>query len=224
MPIPKPFRPPKKRQLEEILAEKDKPVLLYFLEPSSNLCQLIEPSVVSTCQEHKDILEFIGARMKNFRDYFYEWHIHSCPAFLIFRNGEEIRRLTDIKFRNDFKERFRNFLIGEFLFSTPFETVDSVTFGHVINTGNYYHLVAFMKPGHPTNWKLKPTLEQLQAKHSSHLDVNLVNTTKAVTLMNKKNIDQLPTVILYQEGEMINSWSPAYNPQRLEEECSEIIS
>ncbi len=225
MTIPRPFKPPESRKLEKVLAKVEKPALIYFLEPSSNLCQLIEPAVISVCEQHEDIFKFIGCRMADFRDYFYEWHIHSCPAFLLFREGEEIRRMANIKYRDDFQDQFQNFLVGDFLFDrSRFEYVDSVTFGHVVNTGNYYHLMVFMKPGHPTNWKLKPELERLQSEHSSHLQVSLVNTIKSKSLTKKYDLKQLPGVMLFQKGEMIKRWVPAYNPERLLEECAEIIS
>ncbi|MGM0380624.1 MAG: thioredoxin domain-containing protein [bacterium] len=225
MTVPRPFQPPRSRDLEEVLSEVEKPALLYFVEPSSNLCQLIEPAVVSVCENYEDVFQFIGCRMADFRDYFYEWHIHSCPAFILFREGEEIRRMANIKYRDDFKDRFHNFLVGDFLFDrSSFEYVDSVTFGHVINTGNYYHLMVFMKPGHPSNWKLKPALEQLQANHSAHLQVSLINAVKSKSLLNKYDINQLPAVLLYQKGELVKKWVPAYNPERLEDECAEILS
>jgi hypothetical protein len=225
MPIPQPFRPPRQEDLHEEIKEQTKPVLIYFLEPKSNLCQLIEPSVQEICSKYKDLFHFVSARMSTYRDYFYEWHIHSCPAFLLFKDGEEIRRMVNIRFTNGFKTQLENFLVGDFLFDrSHFEYVDSVTFYNVINTGLYYHLMVFMEPGNPMNWKLKPILADLRDHYSSQLEVALVNTKKTSDLIEDYNIKQLPAALLFKEGVLANHWVPAYNPKRLHTECVEAIS
>ncbi|MFP4687914.1 MAG: hypothetical protein ACLFN5_07410, partial [bacterium] len=166
-----------------------------------------------------------SARMSTYRDYFYEWHIHSCPAFLLFKDGKEIRRMVNIRFDNNFKARLENFMVGDFLFDrTHFESVDSITFYNVINTGLYYHLMVFLEPGNPMNWKLKPYLADLRDHYSSQLEVNLINTKKAPSLLNDYDIHQLPSALLFKEGALVNRWIPAYNPERLKEECVELIT
>ncbi len=225
MSIPAPFRPPRQKDLNKVLEETEKPVVIYFIEPQTNLCQLIEPAISEIAQNHVNIFNFIGARVANFRDYFYQWRIRSSPAFLIFKNSEEIRRLAEFKYSDTFKEDFKKFLIGDFLFNyAGFEVVDSVSMPHLINTGTYYHLTAFMQPGDPTNWRLSPVLEKIKENHTSQIRLSLVNTRKSPDLVKKHNVPSFPSMILFKEGAKIRTWTEIPDLQQFVEECEEELS
>lgn len=225
MSMPAPFRPPKQQNLNKILDDEEKPVVVYFIEPQTNLCQLIEPVVSEVAQDHVNIFNYIGARVSNFRDYFYQWRIRSCPAFLIFKEGEEIRRMVDFTYSDNFKEEFQSFLIGDFLFNrSSFEVVDSVSMPHLINTGNYYHLTTFMEPGDPTNWRLHPVLEKLKEKHTSQIRLSLANTWKSPDLVEEYNIGTFPSVLLFKQGAHLETWAQVQDFQNFAAECEELIS
>jgi len=222
--LPRPFRPPKGDKLEGEIASAKKPVLIYFIEPRSNLCQLIEPAVSKVAQEHINIFTFIAARIRDYRDYFYQWGIKSCPAFIIFRDGKELRRLGDFHYTDEFKHVFKDFLVGRFLFETSkFELVDSVSFPHIINTGTYFHLVAVMNPAEPTNWQVSPSLEKIKSRASSQVRLSLVNATKNPDLVKKQGITKFPTVLLFQEGACLKRWDDFRNISKFVRDCLEKI-
>ncbi len=220
MSLPRPFRPPRKDNLQAEIDDSKKPDLIYFIEPDSNLCQLIEPAVSKVCQNYINIFNFIAARIRDHRDYFYQWGVKSCPAFIIFRNGNELRRLVDFHYTDEFKALFKNFLVGRFLFETAkFELVDSVSFPHIINTGNYYHLVAFMNPAEPTNWQVSPALKKIKSRASSQVRLSLVNSYKNPNLVKKQGISKFPTVLLFQEGACLKRWDDFRSITKFVREC-----
>ncbi len=224
MAIPAPFRAPRQPQLEKELSSGELPTLLYFYDSQSNLCQLIEPAVVSVAAKYQENFKFIAARVSSYRDYFYRLGMSSCPAFIIFRGSEEIRRFVRFKYNTNFREEYEKFLVGDFLFNaSQFEILDAVTMPYVINTGKYYHMTAFLNPTDPINWKLSRELEKIAARQSSKVKLSLVNKKTAPALLKAYNIRNYPSVLLFKKGVRITEWTAIKNLTKFSRDCEAVI-
>lgn len=224
MTIPSTFKTVGRDSFEEELNNTQKPVFVYFTEPSSNLCQLLDPEIEKVAGRLTGTFKFIAVNIDEHKDLSYELQIMRCPAFVLFRDGEEIRRNTDVNYSDDFGNRLRDFLIGDFHFDySNFQLLDSMNFSARLGAGFQVDVVSFMNPGEPTNWDLITALRSLRERHQNTALFSLVNAYNSGDILEHFKINETPSVIAFNEGNVIKRWEPVTSVREFSQECNQLI-
>jgi thioredoxin-like negative regulator of GroEL len=209
---------------EDFLDSTSRPVVFYFHDPDLNLCQLINPTVAKICQEEAPGAQYVAITAQDHKDFTYEFNVTRAPSFLIYYNDEEVRRLTNIDYNDQFDGLFRDFLVGDFLFSTTnFHELDENNFFNSLREWFQLNLVSFMVPGDPINWQLEPILSKLGEKHKNILRLHLINAETNPSILTQYNLNNLPSLILLDETEVLRKWHPASNPDQILWECMKFL-
>jgi thioredoxin-like negative regulator of GroEL len=222
--VPDPFTPLGNKTPEDFLESTRRPVIFYFFNTDLNLCQLINPTVGEICREEAPSARYVAISAENHKDFTYEFNVTRAPSFLIYYNGEEVRRLTQIDYDDQFDVLFRDFLVGDFLFNTKnFHAVDENNFFNSLREWFQLNLVSFMVPGDPINWQLEPILGKLAEKNKNFLRLHLLNAETDSSLLTQYKLNHLPSLILLDETEVLRKWHPASNPDQILWDCMKFL-
>ncbi|MFB6356323.1 MAG: thioredoxin domain-containing protein [bacterium] len=225
MSVPKPYEVVSQNELKKSLKTlAPRPIILYFYEPDSNLCQLLEPKIEELSKEFREEFHFLALNISENKDLSYELNVMRCPSFLMYRDGKEIRRMFDVQYTESFDSEFREFLMGSFHFDTSsFQMLDSMNFTARVDTGFQLHLIGFMEPGYPRNWKIVPLLEDLKQSYPNSLVISLVNARNNSKILNRFSIKELPMFAAFQGGEVVERWEPVTNPDQFHDDVTGMI-
>lgn len=213
MAIPGCFTPSDQSQVRKRLESTHKPILVYFMGRDSNLGKLIQPVLEEVCSRIQGSFELLAVDLQENKDLSYEWRVMRTPSFILFRNGEEVRRMGNVSYHDDFASVFEEFLLGDFLFADDeFEHLDQEDFFPSVEQGFQTHLVAFLKPAHPANVRLADVLSGMRRQHPNLLRVSLVNTRNNPHLLEHFKLDEFPAVLSFQDGEKVREWAPIVEP------------
>lgn len=224
MTVPSTFETVGPDQFEKELNSTRKPVFVYFTEPNSNLCQLLEPEIEKVAGRLTGTFKFLAIDINDHKDLSYELQVMRCPAFALFREGDEIRRKTDVNYSEDFSQRLRDFLIGDFHFDySNFQVLDSMNFSARLGAGFQVDVVTFMKPGQPSNWDLITALRSLRERHQNTALFSLVNAYSNKDILEHFKINDTPSVVAFNEGNVVKRWEPVEDPRSFSQECDQLI-
>jgi len=219
MSVNVPFKSLGNRDSQDALGSARRPVLLYFHDPDNRLCQLINPDVGSVTEESAPSLVKYSIDVNSNKDVSYEFNIMEAPSFVLYYRQEEVRRLTKINYDDDFKENFREFLVGDFMFpSDKFNVVEERNFFSALREWYQINLVAFMSPADPINWQLESMLETLTRENSSYLRAHLVNARTDKSLLTHYKLSNVPSLLMLDETDVIKKWHPASSPDLIRED------
>lgn len=222
--VPAPFQSTNLTDFQKRLESSRIPVALYFFEPDSNLCELLASSIENVTKPLTETFTFLAVDITEAKDLSYELQVMRCPAFIIFRQGEEIRRMSEITYTEDFNSRLHDFLLADFHFNySDLQILDSMSFSSRLGASFQVDIISFMRPGEPTNWNLIPILRKLQDQHQNTILLSLVNANQSPELLEHFKVKQTPAVIAYNHGSVIKTWEPIDDIESFLKECDRFI-
>jgi len=222
--VPSTFEPTDQTDFQNRLESSRIPVVLYFFEPDSNLCRLLDPSIKKVTARMTETFTFLAVDITEHKDLSYELQVMRCPAFIIFRDTKEIRRMSEVNYTEDFDTRLHDFLLGNFHFNhNQFQILDSMNLSSRLGAGFQVDIVTFMRPGEPMNWNLMPVLRTLQDKHKNTTLFSLVNAYQSPDVLKHFKVKQTPSVMAFNNGSTIKSWEPVDDIESFMNECDRLI-
>jgi hypothetical protein len=142
-----------------------------------------------------------------------------APSFVLNYRKQEVRRLTNINYDDNFRDDFREFLVGGFMFSVDsFNVVKERNFFSALREWYQINLVAFMSPADPINWQLETILKTLTRDYPNHLRTHLVNARTDKSLLTHYKLSNLPSLIMLDETSVVQQWHPASSPDQIRDE------
>lgn len=225
MSLPEPFEEIPVRELENRIDQSPVPILVYLYEPDANLCELIKPEVEKVSRRLNRRLQFFAVNLPDNKNFGYDRRIMRSPAFVIYREGEEIRRWVEVNYHEAFQNEYREFLVGDFLFdTTEFERVDETDINSKLASNFRLGVVCFFNPSDPVNWKLRSILEEFKRRHPSQVRLFLVNHQQNKGLIQQFGLSSPPAVICREESTKLKSWDNLRNVQQFEQQLEALVT
>ncbi len=81
----------------KVIANDEKPVLVDFWAPWCGTCKLMAPSVIRLAAEKSAEITVVSLNIEHGQDLALAHDVMSLPTIIIFKNGEELKRLTGMK-------------------------------------------------------------------------------------------------------------------------------
>lgn len=213
MSIPAPFEWLSAEEAPEHLQSRTRPSLFYFTQPGANLCELINPIVGRVCEKQAGRFHFRAVNVTEDKDLAYDHNVMRAPSFVLYRDGVQIRRWTDVEYNQSFETEMHEFLAGDFLFEREsFRIPEDRDFFREVRRSFDFNVIAFLEPAEPMNWRLKPVLEELEEHRSGKFRVFLVNATRNNTVPTHYKIKNHPAVLLIEDNEVLERWDPVEDP------------
>ncbi len=214
-----PFKPLGNRDSNDVLENAHRPVLLYFHVTENRLCELINPTIKEITEENAPDVVNYSIDVDANKDISYEFNVMAAPSFLLYYQDQEVRRLTNIEYDGNFKVKFREFLIGDFMFPPqPFNIVEERNFFSALHEWYQINLVAFMSPANPINWQLEEILKSLHRDCPNYLRTHLIDAKTNESLLSHYKLSNLPSLIMLDETDVIQKWDPASSPDIIRSE------
>lgn len=224
MTAPANFQPLGNRNHDSIIESTRGPILLYFHNPETKLCDLINPIVEKISENNAPGLEKCSIDTSVNKNLIYDFNVMRSPAFVIFYQEEEVRRWNRIEYTDTFDEDFQEFLVGDFLFPTQdFKVLTDRNYISTLEEWYHLNLVGLMIPADPINWQLESIMRYLSREYSNHLRANIYNAREDDTVLKQFDVEHKPALLMMEETSMITKWEPASDPDQIKEESETIL-
>jgi thioredoxin 1 len=83
-----------KESFNQEVLESEKPVIVDFWGPNCGPCKKLMPDVEELSEIHRDRVKFVKLNTVENRRLCINYRVMGLPAFLVFNNGREVKRIS----------------------------------------------------------------------------------------------------------------------------------
>jgi thioredoxin 1 len=88
-------------------------VIVNFSREQSSACQIQDPEFEAVSKDFLDRIIFARLNIQDQNDFTNQWHVHSVPTLIFFKDGREVYRVTGVVMRNKLRRKIEGILLAD---------------------------------------------------------------------------------------------------------------